>query len=115
MSSLATQTLHSDIEVPCPQCGYPLWVLWAEIVVQTAVRCPACRCQDLQRGGQRFESLASPDPTAALMTAPCANRRPSCSPARTWTVTNTTVDRVRLTDSHPPTDTDAAANCSAAS
>ena len=45
MSSLATQMLHSDIEVPCPQCGYPIWVLWAEIVVQTAVRCPACRCQ----------------------------------------------------------------------
>jgi hypothetical protein len=41
--SLATQFFHSDLEVDCPRCGYPLWVQYAEVVVQTAVLCPCCR------------------------------------------------------------------------
>jgi hypothetical protein len=41
--SLATQFLHSDVEEDCPACGYPIWVSWAEIVVQAVVRCPCCR------------------------------------------------------------------------
>jgi hypothetical protein len=40
---LATQMLDSDIEVPCPGCCYPIWVLWAEVVAQASVVCPACR------------------------------------------------------------------------
>jgi hypothetical protein len=43
--SLGTQFLRSDIDVDCPECGYPIWVRYAEIVVQTAVRCPCCRIQ----------------------------------------------------------------------
>lgn len=43
MSSLATQMLHSDIEVPCPNCEYAIWVRLVEVVVQAAVLCPACR------------------------------------------------------------------------
>src|SRR5829696_1912631 len=42
-TSLATQLLHGDHEVGCPRCGYPIWIMYAEIVAQTAVRCPCCR------------------------------------------------------------------------
>jgi hypothetical protein len=41
--SLGSQFLHSDVEVPCPECGYLIWIRYAEIVVQTAVWCPCCR------------------------------------------------------------------------
>jgi hypothetical protein len=41
--SLATQLLHSDLEVNCPGCEYPVWITYAEMVVQTAVLCPCCR------------------------------------------------------------------------
>jgi hypothetical protein len=41
--SLAVQFLHSDLEVECPGCQYPLWVTWAEVVVQAVVLCPCCR------------------------------------------------------------------------
>lgn len=54
--SLGTQLLHSDLEVPCPECGYPVWVLYAEVVVQAAVLCPCCRVRiwlcDAQGGMQ---------------------------------------------------------------
>lgn len=64
MSSLTTQMLHSDIEVPCPQCGYGIWVRWVEVVVETAVLCPACRCQiwlrddegGMHNAGEKIES-----------------------------------------------------------
>jgi len=35
--------LATDTEVPCPVCGYPVWVLLAEVVTQAFVRCPCCR------------------------------------------------------------------------
>jgi hypothetical protein len=41
--SLATQLLHSDFEVECPECGYPIWVQYAEVGAQAAVLCPCCR------------------------------------------------------------------------
>jgi hypothetical protein len=41
--SLAIQFLHSDLDVDCPGCQYPIWVSWAEIVVQAVVLCPCCR------------------------------------------------------------------------
>lgn len=61
--SLATQFLHSDVEVDCPACQYPIWVTWAEIVVQAVVRCPCCRIQiqlrdaegSMQNAGQIIE------------------------------------------------------------
>ncbi len=64
MSSLSTQMLHSDIEVPCPQCRYAIWVRWVEVVVHAAVICPACRCQiwlqdpegGMQNAGAKIES-----------------------------------------------------------
>jgi hypothetical protein len=27
----------------CPVCQYPIWVTWAEMVVQAAILCPCCR------------------------------------------------------------------------
>lgn len=64
MSSLTTRMLHSDIEVPCPQCGYDIWVLWVEVIVETAVLCPACRCRvwlrdaegGMRNAGEKIES-----------------------------------------------------------
>lgn len=46
MDSLSTQILHGDLDdVPCPRCGFRLWVRIAEVVAQCAVRCPVCRIQ----------------------------------------------------------------------
>ncbi len=63
-SSLTTQLLHSDIEVPCPQCVSGVWVRWVEVVVETAVRCPVCRCRiwlrdaegGMHNAGRKIES-----------------------------------------------------------
>jgi hypothetical protein len=41
--SLATQLLHSDQEIDCPNCKYPMWIQYAEIVAQAGVLCPCCR------------------------------------------------------------------------
>lgn len=41
--SIGTQILHTDLEVPCPRCEYPVWVRGAEVVAQTTVLCPCCR------------------------------------------------------------------------
>jgi hypothetical protein len=41
--SLALQLLHTDHEVDCPGCHYPIWMLWSEIVAQNTVCCPCCR------------------------------------------------------------------------
>jgi ribosomal protein S27E len=41
--SLGEQFLRGDLDVDCPACGYPVWVLYSEIVAQTAVLCPCCR------------------------------------------------------------------------
>ena len=41
--SVGTQFLHDDLDVDCPECGYPIWIWYAEIVAQVAVWCPCCR------------------------------------------------------------------------
>jgi ribosomal protein S27E len=41
--SLAAQFLHANLEVECPTCQYPIWVTWAEAVVQASILCPCCR------------------------------------------------------------------------
>jgi alpha-glucuronidase len=43
--SLATQLLRADLEVPCAECGYPMWIRYSEVVVQTTVTCPCCFVQ----------------------------------------------------------------------
>jgi hypothetical protein len=43
MDSLTTQLLHGDHDVPCPRCGFEIWVRASEIVVECAVLCPVCR------------------------------------------------------------------------
>ena len=32
-----------DIDVDCPECGYPMWVRRFEVVAQVGVLCPCCR------------------------------------------------------------------------
>ncbi|GAA4010420.1 hypothetical protein GCM10022247_35780 [Allokutzneria multivorans] len=41
--SRSAQLLHVDLEVGCPECTYPIWMHWAEIVAETTIRCPCCR------------------------------------------------------------------------
>jgi hypothetical protein len=43
--SLATQFLHANLDVECPACEYPIWVTWAEVVVQASILCPCCRAR----------------------------------------------------------------------
>lgn len=43
MNLLATQLLDGDYELDCPVCGYPIWVLGAEIVAGVTVTCSCCR------------------------------------------------------------------------
>jgi hypothetical protein len=45
VTSLGTQMQNSSLDVPCPRCTYPIWVLWVEIEAGATVTCPACRCQ----------------------------------------------------------------------
>jgi hypothetical protein len=65
MSSLATQFLHSDLDdIPCPACGFGLWIRFAEVVARCAVLCPVCRTRiwlqddraDVQNLGSVLES-----------------------------------------------------------
>ncbi|SDC45460.1 hypothetical protein SAMN05660690_1503 [Geodermatophilus telluris] len=43
--SLRSELLDSDIEAPCPNCEYPVWIRLVEVVAHCAVLCPACRCR----------------------------------------------------------------------
>jgi hypothetical protein len=44
MDSLTTQLLHGDLDdVPCPRCGFAMWVRLSEVVAECAVLCPVCR------------------------------------------------------------------------
>ena len=43
VDDLATQFLHSDLEVDCPVCSYPVWVRYSEVVCEAAVLCRCCR------------------------------------------------------------------------
>lgn len=48
--------LGHNIDVPCPRCGYPVWIQLIEVAVQCSVRCPVCRIRiDLvdERGSVR--------------------------------------------------------------
>ncbi|MEU4777483.1 hypothetical protein [Micromonospora sp. NPDC023633] len=51
--SLASQILHGDHEIDCPECGYPVWIRLSEVVAQCTVTCPCCRLRlHLLDGGQ---------------------------------------------------------------
>jgi hypothetical protein len=41
--ALDTRLLHADLEIDCPGCEYPIWVMGAEVIAQAAVTCPCCR------------------------------------------------------------------------
>jgi DNA-directed RNA polymerase subunit RPC12/RpoP len=43
VASVAYELLNSDVDVPCPNCAYPVWIRLVEVAAQTSVICPACR------------------------------------------------------------------------
>ena len=43
MGSLAASLMSHDMDVPCPRCGYPVWLLWSELAARVTLRCPCCR------------------------------------------------------------------------
>lgn len=45
MNSFAGLVYDMDYDVPCPICGYPIWVRLVEVVAQVAVTCPCCRAR----------------------------------------------------------------------
>jgi hypothetical protein len=67
MDSLTGQLLHDDVPdgVPCPSCGFGMWVRISEVVVECAIRCPVCRTQvwmrddrgNMQNLGSEIESM----------------------------------------------------------
>ena len=43
MASLSREVMRHTLDVPCPGCGYLVWVIMAEIVSGSMVICPCCR------------------------------------------------------------------------
>jgi len=43
MASLSREFMTHTLDVPCPVCGYLVWVIMAEIVSGSMVICPCCR------------------------------------------------------------------------
>jgi hypothetical protein len=43
MASLSREVMMHTFDVPCPVCGYLVWVIMAEIVSGSMVICPCCR------------------------------------------------------------------------
>lgn len=59
MESLSRSMMRHAMDVPCPECSYPVWVLWAEIAAGTTVTCPCCRIR-----------IRLVDETGSVQTAP---------------------------------------------
>jgi hypothetical protein len=45
MASSGLDLMGHPMEVPCPRCGYPVWVVLAEVAAGITVICPCCRVQ----------------------------------------------------------------------
>lgn len=43
MATFGLDLMSQSIDLPCPSCEYPIWILWAEAAAQVTVRCPCCR------------------------------------------------------------------------
>jgi hypothetical protein len=43
MASLSREFMSHTLDVPCPGCGYLVWVVMAEIVSGSMLICPCCR------------------------------------------------------------------------
>lgn len=52
MGSLTDQLLRGDQDVPCPECGFEVWVRISEVVAECAVVCPVCRTRLWLRDGR---------------------------------------------------------------
>ncbi|MGW6934659.1 hypothetical protein ACWGE0_31680 [Lentzea sp. NPDC054927] len=40
---MTDQLLHGDQDIPCPECGFEVWIRLSEVVAECAVLCPLCR------------------------------------------------------------------------
>jgi hypothetical protein len=45
MDSSGLDLMGHPMDVPCPRCAYPVWVVLAEVVAGITVICPCCRVQ----------------------------------------------------------------------
>ncbi|RAS59265.1 hypothetical protein C8D87_115126 [Lentzea atacamensis] len=52
MGSLTDQLLHGDQDIPCPECGFGVWIRLSEVVAECAVLCPVCRTRVWLRDGR---------------------------------------------------------------
>jgi hypothetical protein len=43
MAGLGRNVMRHTLDIPCPRCSYPVWVITAEIVSGSTVMCPCCR------------------------------------------------------------------------
>ena len=43
MASFSREFMSHTLDLPCPVCGYLVWVIMAEIVSGSMVICPCCR------------------------------------------------------------------------
>jgi uncharacterized Zn finger protein (UPF0148 family) len=43
MASPGPDLMGHPMDVPCPRCGYPVWVVLAEVAAGITVICPCCR------------------------------------------------------------------------
>ncbi len=59
MESLSRFVMGNAIDVPCPHCQYPIWVVWAEVAARVSVICPCCRV-----------TIRLVDETGSVQTAP---------------------------------------------
>lgn len=52
MARFSNEVLRSTVDVPCPECEYPVQIQLVDVVTQVHRRCPCCRVLiKLQDGG----------------------------------------------------------------
>jgi hypothetical protein len=62
--SLSSQLLHSEMDLSCPTCSYPVWTRMSEVTAGVPVICPCCRTRitfvdsdgEMQNLGHTLES-----------------------------------------------------------
>jgi hypothetical protein len=62
MTTLGREVMRHAVDVPCPGCGYLVWVIMAEIVSGSMVICPCCRV-----GSRLVDQTGSVQVAAAAM------------------------------------------------
>jgi DNA-directed RNA polymerase subunit RPC12/RpoP len=74
--SVTSDLLGTDMEFPCPRCGYAIWAQWVQVAAQAAVLCPCCRVRVLLRDPTGSVQLAGERMQRALDTLAQALKGP---------------------------------------